>query len=68
MSLCSNIYKHDEDDQQYRKQSANVGLTFVNGNTPHAHVKHENPPFMPRFSVLKVILSGDDIAPNVSEK
>lgn len=65
MALCRSIYKHNE-NHHYRKESSNVGLTFINGNTAHAHVKHENPPFLPRFSVLRVILSEIDIAPNVS--
>lgn len=66
MSSCRHIYKHYDDEHHYRKHSANVGLSFINGNSGHVHVKHENPPFMPRFSVLKVILSEADIAPNVS--
>lgn len=65
MALCRSIYKHDENNH-YRKQSSNVGLTFINGNTAHVHIKHENPPFLPRFSVLRVILSDAEIAPNVS--
>ncbi|XP_070493189.1 nose resistant to fluoxetine protein 6 isoform X1 [Chironomus tepperi] len=63
MALCRSIYKHDE-NHHYRKQSSNVGLTFINGNTAHVQMKHENPPFLPRFSVLRVILSEVDIAPN----
>lgn len=67
MSLCNHIYKHDEDEVSLRKQSANTGLTFLNGNA-HVHVKHENPPFMPRYSVLKVTLSEEDVTPNVCVK
>lgn len=65
MSLCQSIHKLDEDTNINKKQSANVGLSFINGNTASA-LAHENPPFLPRFGILKLIVKEAQISPNVS--
>ncbi|KAG5682060.1 hypothetical protein PVAND_011445 [Polypedilum vanderplanki] len=63
MSLCRNIYK-SEDDIRTKKEPSNVGLSFINGNSNAASIAHENPPFMPRFSVLKITFKEPQTTPN----
>lgn len=67
MSLCRRIYKHDEENDHLhmkRKQSANVGLSF-NENAASLQIDHENPPFVPRFAVLKFIFKESHTTPIV---
>lgn len=67
MSLCRRIFlHHDEDDHHLKlKQTANVGLSF-NENTASVQIDHENPPFMPRFAVLKIVFKEAHTTPIVS--
>lgn len=65
MSLCRRIFKHDEDDHYMkRKQTTNVGLSF-NENTASVQIDHENPPFVPRFAVLKIVFKEAHTTPIV---
>jgi hypothetical protein len=64
MSLCRSIYQL-EDATRVKKEPSNVGLSFINGNSNAASIAHENPPFVPRFSVLKVLFREPQTAPNV---
>jgi hypothetical protein len=69
MKLCRSIFKTDLDDEfYYRKQtSSNVGLSFMNGNgAASVQFDHENPPFLPRFAVLKVVFEEKNTTPVVS--
>jgi hypothetical protein len=65
MSLCRSIYKHDDDEYHIkRKQSAKLGLSF-NENAANVQIDHENPPFVPRFGVLKIVFRESHTTPNV---
>lgn len=64
MTLCRNIYK--DDDDFVRKPSKNAGLTTMNGNSIESAPSHINPPFFPRFGVLKVVISETLTTPIVS--
>lgn len=66
MILCRSIYKTDEDDFFSKKQGSNVGLPFSNGNVAADQLQHSNPPFLPRFGVLKVVLNESHTTPTVS--
>ena len=66
MALCRNIYK-DDDEDFVRKPSKNAGLTTINGNgIESAQSYHINPPFFPRFGVLKVVINETLTTPIVS--
>lgn len=65
MSLCRNIYTTDQDEFFAKKEVVNVGLTFINGNAASVQQNHENPPFFPRFAVLKVVLNETTTTPTV---
>lgn len=66
MALCRRIFIFEDDDHHHhhRKQTANVGLSF-NDNTASAHLDHENPPFIPRFGILKIVFKESHTIPNV---
>lgn len=55
MMLCRSIFKTEDDDSFYLKKTENShdGLTTINGNRAGAGVHNDNPPFVPRFGVLK---------------
>jgi Nose resistant-to-fluoxetine protein, N-terminal domain len=66
MTLCRAIYKTDDDSFFTKKsESSHDGLTTIHGNGAGARLKHENPPFLPRFGVLKVILNETFTTPTV---
>lgn len=66
MMLCRSIYKTDEDEYFSKKQGSNVGLPFSNGNSIATdQLRHTNPPFFPRFGVLKVVLNESHTTPTV---
>lgn len=66
MALCRNIYK-DDDEDFVRKPSKNGGLTTINGNGfESAQSYHINPPFFPRFGVLKIDINETLTTPIVS--
>lgn len=48
------------------RKSQNVGLSFINGNTGSTAVDQENPPFVPRFYVLKYLFNETQTTPHVS--
>lgn len=64
-ALCERIYRTDNDDFHIKKPSANTGLTTINGNVVTAELRHENPPFFPRFGILKVVLNQTEMMPTV---
>lgn len=67
MTLCRSIFKTD-DDSFFEKKSgtSHDGLTTINGNGgAGARLRHENPPFIPRFGVLKVVLNETYTTPTV---
>lgn len=65
MALCRNIYK--DDDDFVRKPSKNIGLSTSNGNgIGNTEISHVNPPFFPRFGVLKVVINDTQTTPTVS--
>lgn len=64
-ALCDSIYRTDDYDFHIKKQGANTGLTTINGNVVTAELRHENPPFFPRFGILKVVLNETDFTPTV---
>jgi peptidoglycan/LPS O-acetylase OafA/YrhL len=64
MSLCKTIYKTEHDDKRIRKNPQNVGLSFINGNVGIAQVEVENPPFVPRFYVLRFLVNETQSSPN----
>jgi hypothetical protein len=57
LHLCQSIYKTDNDKFFNIKESSNNGLTIFEGNGRTKWIKHKNPPFLPRFGVLKVFLN-----------
>lgn len=65
MSLCRSIFKTSATDEFTRKESSNIGLTFLHGNTGGSQIKHQNPPFLPRFSVIKLAFNDSFTTPNV---
>lgn len=66
MAMCNKIYRVGGSSFHTKKQSANTGLTSINGNDASFQLDHSNPPFFPRFGVLKVVLNGSFITPAVS--
>lgn len=67
-TLCRSIYRHDDDFFQEKKASANTGLTFNRDQERQAaQLVHVNPPFFPRFGVVKVGLRESTLVPSVSE-
>lgn len=67
MTLCRSIFKTSTSDDFTRKESSNIGLTFLHGNTGASQIKHQNPPFLPRFSVIKLGFNDTFTTPNVRE-
>lgn len=65
MALCKSIYLEDVTKFD-KKPSSNTGLTTNNDNKPSSQLAHENPPFFPRFGVLKIGLVEPQTTPNVS--
>lgn len=65
MLLCRSIYRNDTDDFQSKAEAGNTGLTFSNGNSGSVQLAHKNPPFLPHFGVLKVLLKESLTTPNV---
>lgn len=65
MLLCRSIYRNDTDDFLSKGETGNTGLTFSNGNFGSVKLAHKNPPFLPRFGVLKVLLKESLTTPNV---
>lgn len=67
LSLCRSIYKTNQQDFLIRKESSNTGLTFLhNSGNGGIQIRHENPPFIPRFSVIKLTFNDTFTTPNVS--
>lgn len=67
-TLCRSIYRVDDDYFQEKKVSANTGLTFNPEQDRQAtHLVHVNPPFFPRFGVVKVGLRESTLVPSVSD-
>lgn len=66
MALCHNIFKIEEENFTPKKEFANTGLTFINGNSASAQLNHDNPPFVPRFGIVKVVFSETQTTPSVS--
>lgn len=67
-TLCRSIYRTDDDYFPEKKVSANTGLTFNSDQERQsAHLVHVNPPFFPRFGVVKVGLRESTLVPSVSE-
>lgn len=65
MLLCRSIYRNDTDDFQSKVETANAGLPFSDANFASVRLAHNNPPFLPRFGVLKVLLKESLTTPNV---
>jgi hypothetical protein len=68
MMLCRSIFKTEDEDSFFMKKAENShdGLTTINGNRAGVlQLKHENPPFLPRFGVLKVLLNETITTPTV---
>lgn len=65
MTLCRSIYNTDSDDFFPKKPSSNLGLTFIDGLGADSQLRHENPPFFPRFGVLKVVFNETHTTPVV---
>lgn len=66
MAMCNKIFRIGKSDYHTKKQSTNTGLTSINGNSASVQLDYKNPPFFPRFGVLKVILNESLITPSVS--
>lgn len=66
MAMCDKIYRIGKSDFLTKKQGSNTGLTSINGNSASVQLDYQNPPFFPRYSVLKVILKESLITPAVS--
>lgn len=43
-------------------------ITSINGYNEKSAVKHENPPFIPTFYIVKLRLNDTEISPAVSSK
>lgn len=66
MTLCRSIFRTDSDDFFSKKQKSNMGLPFASGHVAtNDELQHENPPFFPRFGVLKVALNESHTTPTV---
>lgn len=65
MHLCRSIYSNDDnaDDFYQKKKDSHDGLTNLNGNVASNQLKHENPPFIPRFGVIKVAFNESNTTP-----
>lgn len=68
LSLCTSIYKTENDDGKVRDIKQNNGLPFSHliGVNNAVINRHENPPFMPGFYVMKILMNETLLAPNVS--
>ncbi|XP_037917287.1 nose resistant to fluoxetine protein 6-like [Hermetia illucens] len=66
LSLCTSIYKTENDDGKVRDIKQNNGLPFSHliGVNNAVINRHENPPFMPGFYVMKILMNETLLAPN----
>lgn len=62
MTLCRSIYG---EKLHVRKPTANTGLSFTNEHVPVAQVEDSNPPFIPSYGVLKIVLNEHYTTPSV---
>ncbi|CRL04481.1 CLUMA_CG017562, isoform A [Clunio marinus] len=60
MTLCRRIYREDSDEHFVMKAGSNDGHS---GSHITHNLAHENPPFIPRFGVLKIILNDSVLTP-----
>ncbi|KNC30260.1 hypothetical protein FF38_14520 [Lucilia cuprina] len=59
MSLCKAVYHDDDEEDQIRRETAkNSGLPFAKAHTQtYTSVYNENPPFIPGFYIIKMLLN-----------
>ncbi|XP_065085856.1 O-acyltransferase like protein [Ochlerotatus camptorhynchus] len=58
LTQCSFIYRKSTTSRSINKTNKNTDFTYVNGNFLGASdMMHENPPFIPGFYMLKVLLN-----------
>uniref|UniRef100_A0A1W7R5K7 Nose resistant-to-fluoxetine protein N-terminal domain-containing protein n=2 Tax=Aedes albopictus TaxID=7160 RepID=A0A1W7R5K7_AEDAL len=58
ITQCSFIYRKSTTSKNITKVNKNTDLTYINGNFLGAsEMMHENPPFIPGFYMLKVLLN-----------
>lgn len=59
MSLCKAIYHDDDEEDRIRKEGAkNSGLPFAKAHLQsYTSVYNENPPFIPGFYIIKMLLN-----------
>lgn len=59
MSLCNAIYHDDDEEDRIRKEVAkNSGLPFAKAHLQsYTSVYNENPPFIPGFYIIKMLLN-----------
>jgi hypothetical protein len=65
MTLCRSIYHAQREKFHIRKQAVNTGLSFTNEHVPVVQREDSNPPFLPRYGVLKLALNEDYTTPTV---
>lgn len=62
ITQCSFIYRKDGSNKNFTKIIKNTDLTYINGNYLEASDEmHENPPFIPGFYMLKILLNNTRI-------
>lgn len=62
ITQCSFIYRKDGSNKNVTKIIKNTDLTYINGNYLEASDEmHENPPFIPGFYMLKILLNNTRI-------
>ncbi|XP_055389998.1 nose resistant to fluoxetine protein 6-like [Condylostylus longicornis] len=56
LSLCQSIYKKQNEINNHKENSKSKknDISYGKGHYHMKHIKHENPPFMPGFYVLKI--------------
>ncbi|XP_038121332.1 nose resistant to fluoxetine protein 6 isoform X3 [Culex quinquefasciatus] len=58
ITQCSFVYRKDSSNKNVTKVMKNTDLTYINGNFLQASDEmHENPPFIPGFYMLKILLN-----------
>lgn len=65
MTLCRKIFREDDESFVLKNPTANTGLSYSDGAAAMIQIAHKNPPFLPRFGVLKVVLKEPTTTPNV---
>lgn len=63
--LCDGIYV-EEGSVKTDTTSKQSEITSINGYNEKTAVKHENPPFVPTFYIVKLRLNDTEISPTVS--